>query len=72
MQITTNVVAGTDHVVDLFLDHVGFFSAEPDLVAPLVQFPIALDHGVVAVGRAIVKAVVDLVVLNLVGRNVGR
>ena len=68
MQIGTRVVAGADDVIDLLLNHVGFFSIEADSVATLKELSVMLDHGV---GHAR-GLVIQGVLLNIVFDDVLR
>ena len=43
MQERARVIAGPDDVVRLELEHIGFFPAKADLMAPLVELSVALE-----------------------------
>ena len=64
MQIAAGVVAGADHVIDPGLYGVRLLPVESRLVPALEPFAVALDHGVVAAGRAVIEPVVVPVVFN--------
>ena len=61
------MVAGSDDVVNLFLDAVRLFAIEPDLMTPLIKPPIALDHREVARGRFVVERDGILSVTDCIG-----
>jgi len=63
------VVAGADHIVDLFLNYVRLLASETDLVSPLIPLSVAFQHGVVTVGGAVVDGVMNPVILDCVFRR---
>ena len=56
MEEGARVIAGTDHIINLLFDDVGFFAAKADLRAALKQLAVMLQHRVVHSRRLIVHA----------------
>src|ERR1700722_1184464 len=59
VQVASGVAAGSDNIVDLFLDDVSWFRVEIDLMAALEPLTVAFDHGVITIRRAGVERIVD-------------
>src|SRR5260370_15942423 len=57
MQVRACVISGSHDVVDLLLHHIDWLAREVDLVAALVVFAIAPEHGEVAVRWLVVKGI---------------
>ena len=64
MEIAAGVDSRADDVGGLHLEDILLAALGIQLVAPLVEPPVALNHPVVAVGELMVEVVVDLVVLD--------
>src|SRR5881409_1453331 len=58
MHVSADVIAGTQNVVDLLLEHIDLFAIGIDLVSALIVFAIAAEHGEIAVRCLMVKGVV--------------
>src|SRR5581483_1292144 len=58
MKIGARMVAGADHIVDLLLDNIGFFSMQSSLRALFVEPAIALQHCVVHFRGPVVDGVI--------------
>src|ERR1700675_1034187 len=64
MQVATGVIAGADDIVDGRFDDVSLSSVEAGLMAALEPAPVARDHRVITIGRAVIKGVAGLIVLD--------
>src|SRR5439155_12222958 len=64
MQVAASMVARAKHVIHLCFHLRGHSAAESDLVALLDRISIALDHGVIPIRGAMIKAVAGPVILN--------
>ncbi len=57
MQERPRVIPGSDDVVRLELEHIGFFPAEAGLMASLIDLSVPLNHRVVPVRRLVIHAI---------------
>ena len=69
VQVTVGMVAGSNDVVDLFLDDVGLLAVETLLRPALVKLAVALDHRVRQARSVVVNRVMSWVVLNRIRRG---
>jgi hypothetical protein len=69
MQVGACMIAGADHKIGLSFDYVRFFAIESNLMAPLKEFSVVLDHGVVTAGGSVLQRVAIPVVFHGVLRT---
>ncbi len=69
MQVTVSMVAGANHVVDLFLGNVGLLAVKTLLRPALVKLAVVLNHRVRQTRSIVVNRVMSLVVLDRIRRG---